>query len=136
MTDKKHNGSLATIRAELIADIESASDEALLQELSEDGETAKSIAERTRLCAREAAAAVLRDSLAQAKAAKRNKARGLAHARPALEQLKCLVREVLATRPDAAVAFRDGKSLSDTDWQTLYDDMVELGLVSRDADEH
>ncbi len=135
MSDKKQNTNLASLHAELIADIESLSDEDLLREAKESGEDVQKIADATRSCAREAAAAVLRTGLSRAASAPETRRLTLPRIRPALEQLKSIVTDALRGQPDAALAFRDGKSWSDTDWQTLYDDLVLLGVITPNADE-
>lgn len=135
MSDKKQSTILASLHAELIADIESDSDEGLLREAKESGEDVQKVADAMRSCAREAAAAVLRVALSKAKAAPETRRITLPRIRPALEQLKSIVTDALRRQPDAALAFRDGKSLSDTDWQTLYDDLVLLGVITPSADE-
>ena len=49
--------------------------------------------------------------------------------RPDMETLKSLIRGVFATRRELGLAFRDGKKQSDEDWQSLYDDLVDMGAI-------
>jgi hypothetical protein len=136
MSDKNRSPNLSTLRAELIADIEALSDEELIREAREAGEDIEKVAAEVRSSAREAAASVLRAGLASAKseAAARRPAR--APIRPRLEDLKRLVRNALTQQPGAALAFREGKAVSDNDWQTLFDDLVALGAIRSDPHEN
>ncbi|MDP3223804.1 MAG: hypothetical protein Q8M96_11785, partial [Rubrivivax sp.] len=52
--------------------------------------------------------------------------------RPPLERIKEAIREVFAREPDLRVAFRDGKQQSQSDWESLYDDLVGLGALKPD----
>ena len=134
MSNKSQFSELATLKAEMIADIEALSDADLLREAQDSGEDAEKLANEVRAGAREAVATVLRAGLAQAKAASVTPRDAPSGIRPALEQLKTIVKDALKQQPDAALAFRDGKMLSDNDWQTLYDDLVLLGAIKPDAD--
>lgn len=53
-----------------------------------------------------------------------------------LEQLKELARALFERRTDLparlTLAFRNGESMSQQDWATLIDDLVELGFLSDD----
>jgi len=135
VSDKNRSPDLSTLRAELIADIEALSDEDLLREAREAGEDILKIAGEVRSSARESAASVLRAGLASAKSAAAARRAGRAPVRPKLEELKRLVRNALTHQPGAALAFREGKAVSDNDWQTLYDDLVSLGAIKSGSHE-
>jgi hypothetical protein len=47
-----------------------------------------------------------------------------------------LVQRAFEAQPDLAMAFRDGKRQSDADWHTLYEDLIELGAIEPDGDDH
>ena len=49
-----------------------------------------------------------------------------------LERIKEAIREVFAREPELRVAIRDGRQQSQSDWESLYDDLVRLGALKPD----
>lgn len=51
--------------------------------------------------------------------------------RPSIEEIKKLVQSLIqnGTANGLALAFRKGEKLSDSDWEGLWDDMTEMGLI-------
>ncbi len=125
---------MASVRALALNDLQATTDSELREELMADGQDIKVVAARVRARIDEAASAVLR---AQAEKARAIKARSTTlrptpTIRPVIDRLKEMVQSALLGRPDLAVAFRDGKKQSDSDWETLYDDLVALGVIKID----
>lgn len=57
------------------------------------------------------------------------------HARPSIDTIKRLLSDLFVAKPALAIAFRQGKSQSETDWISLWDDLVEIGEIPRNDDE-
>jgi hypothetical protein len=130
MTKRKHADELAALRRLALEDVLQASETDLREQAQEDGVDFNELAERIRSCMREAAASVLREQLVKNKAPApilRSAAK-----RPPLERIKEAIREVFAREPELRVAFRDGRQQSQSDWESLYDDLVGLGALKSD----
>jgi hypothetical protein len=112
-----------------LCDLQATSDSELLKELMAEGEDLRAIAARVRTKLDEAASTVLRKQAAKT----RSITLPTSLIRPAIDRLKSLVQEALQSRTDLAVAFRDGKKQSDSDWESLYDDLVALGVIKDDS---
>jgi hypothetical protein len=118
-------------------DIAELSDEQVLQEAKEDGIDTARIAAEFRSSALSMIAQVKRQRLLHARTAleKSQQSRApTARARPTLAAIKTRIQEVLAIKPSLAIAFRDGKEMSDDDWLSLWDDFVETGAVKEGDD--
>lgn len=46
--------------------------------------------------------------------------------------IKDRLHRLFAQNPNLAVAFRQGKKQSDSDWESLWDDLVEIGEIKED----
>lgn len=126
MTKLKHVNELAALRRLALEDVLQASEADLREQAQEEGLDFNELAEKIRSCMRESAASVLREQLVKNRAASTQRP---AAKRPPLERIKEAIREVFAREPDLRVAFRDGKQQSQSDWESLYDDLVGLGAL-------
>ena len=113
-------------------DVDALSDDEILNEAKEDGASVDMFARDFKASALSMVAQTRRKLLEEARA---NLARSHASqsrapkARPTIEIIKLRIQEALSTRPQLAVAFRDGRKQSDEDWASLWDDLVELGAI-------
>lgn len=114
------------------------SDADLRAEAIADGTDIKACADRVRLFLRKSASAALRSRMVEAKARQRVKAstEPAGFLRPTVDHIKELIRELTQRDPRVGFAFRDGKSQTDEDWQTAYDDLVSMGLIKAEGDGH
>jgi len=134
---KKPNRSeeMSFLRAMALSDLQATSDSELHKELMADGEDLSVIAARVRAKLDQAASAVLRLQAAKTRltTVRTPIPVSTSFIRPAIDRLKSLVQEALQGRTDLAVAFRDGRRQSDSDWESLYDDLVTLGVIKDDS---
>lgn len=133
MTKPTKAGELAALRRLALADVERAGEAELREEARDDGADFTELAERIRCSMREAAAGVLREQLARERtlAAEVQGRQPKPSTRPSLEDIKRAVSELFTREPKLRLAFRDGKQQSD--WESLYDDLVALGALKPDA---
>lgn len=128
----------ATRIAEALSDeVDALTDEQVMQEAKEDGMDTAKLANDFRSGAMQLIAQAKRQRLALARerlAASQQSRVAQPRSRPSLESIKQRIQAVLAVKPTLAVAFRDGKTLSDGDWLSLWDDFVEMGAI-KDNDE-
>lgn len=119
-----------------LEDLMAQSDAQLRQEAAEDGESVDALATALRTVLREAAAHVLRRRLTDAKQRMASSAtRPMKPAAyPALETLKRRIQSAFESQPELGLAFREGKKQSESDWQSLYDDLIQLGAIAPDED--
>ncbi len=138
MSHSKSRKEITALRDAALEDLMAATDAELRQEAVEDGEDIGLVAEQSRSVMREAAASALRQRLMQAK--ERMQARVTARSRPVnrppLERIKELIQGQFNTNQSLALAFRERKKLTDGDWQSIYDDLVKLGVLRSDEDEY
>jgi hypothetical protein len=130
MTKLKHVNELAALRRLALEDVLQASEADLREQAQEEGLDFNELAEKIRSCMRESAASVLREQLVKNRAPASTQRP--AAKRPPLERIKEAIREVFAREPGLRVAFRDGKQQSQSDWESLYDDLVGLGALKPD----
>jgi hypothetical protein len=126
MNIPKITAELAVLRDAALEDLAATSDAELHREALDDGEDIAAIAHHLKSSMCEAASAVLRQRMVQAQERMRTASadRPLRVVRPTLEHIKQLVQEAFQRDRSLGLAFRDGKRQSDSDWQTLYDDLV------------
>ena len=120
-----------------LEDLLQASDQDILKEAAEDGRDLKGVAAELR--------ERIAMQMAQARRARLVKARqqldalvrtpSASPSRPPIQQLKQLVIEALRAIPAAGVAFREGQRQTQADWESMYDDLVELGAIQPRDDE-
>ena len=135
MKQPNRSEEMTSLRAMALSDLQATSDSELLKELIAEGEDLSAIAARVRAKLDEAASAVLRQQAARTRSVTLRISIPVPTSliRPAIDRLKSLVQEALQGRTDLAVAFRDGKKQSDSDWESLYDDLVALGVIKDDS---
>lgn len=130
----------ATRIAEALSDeVDALTDEQIMQEAKEDGIDTAKLANDFRSNAMQLIAQAKRQKLALARQRLADSQRGHVaqpRSRPGLELIKQQIQAVLAVKPNLAVAFRDGKKLSDDDWLSLWDDFIEMGAIKDEDDPH
>jgi hypothetical protein len=129
--DERHD--LMRLRYLAALDALALTDDELKQEDAGDGVDTAAEGARWRTAMRQTAAQVVRERQ-PARSAEYKPLSARQRARPTVDVIKARIRELVGTRPELAVAFRDGRSQSDSDWQTLYDDLVDMGALP--PDEH
>jgi hypothetical protein len=130
MIKRKHANELAALRRLALEDVLQASEADLREQAEEEGLDFNELAEKIRSSMREAAAGVLREQLVKDRTPASTQ--WPASKRPSLERIKEAIREVFAREPKLRVAFRDGRQQSQSDWESLYDDLVRLGALKPD----
>lgn len=136
MTSIQSKSEIQRLRDAALANLEATSDEQLLLELKEDGVNPEQQASETKAAMQASVAAALRTKLAVARsaalasAAKRDRPKG----RPSLERLKEMVLGALRSNPNVGLAFRDGTRQTDADFISLYDDLIETGVIEKGDD--
>ena len=137
MNDFKILKELAAVRDAALDDLAATTDADLRKEALEDGTDIKALADSLRASMRESAAAALRSRMSNSKIQSREITSVLQPSlfRPAVERIKELIRELTQRDPRIGFAFRDGKSQTDEDWQTAYDDLVSMGLINPENDD-
>jgi hypothetical protein len=136
-TSKTLSLKLDRVAEALADDVDGLSDEQVLQEAKEDGIDPSKVAGEFRSSALSMIAQAKRHRLLQARSALEKSQRSSASAvrtRPTLAAIKARIQEALAIKPSLAIAFRDGKEMSDDDWLSLWDDLVETGAVKEGDD--
>lgn len=135
MTDKKVGvGRRMAAIAELAKeDLLLTSDEAILAEAVEDGVDPASKAAELRVSALAKIRLAKRERLARARESygRAGTVANASKSRPSIEEIKRLVQRVIqnGAANGLAVAFRKGEKLSNSDWEGLWDDMTEMGLI-------
>lgn len=124
--DERHD--LMRLRCLAAQDAFALSGDELRQEDAEDGVDTAAEAERWRTTLRQTAARFARE-FQPARSSDYAPLSARQQKRPALDAIKALIRDVVAARPELAVAFREGKRQSDSDWESLYDDLVDMGAL-------
>lgn len=126
-------GQWAAIEAFIVEDIFGASDEDILAEAIEDGIDPAAKAAELRAKALSTLREAKRGRLAMEREAyeKDKSSPPPSKARPPIEEIKSLVQRLISSgAPNGlSLAFRKGQKLSDSDWEGLWDDMIEKGLI-------
>lgn len=131
----KHKDIIA-LRDAALEDLLSASDNDLRLEAQEAGIDLDKLAKEMKLAMREAASKALRQRMQEAKTRVLPVSQFIKIAqRPNLEKIKEVIQSLFIQDPSIGLAFRDGKRQSDSDWQTLYDDLLALGAIKGTDDE-
>lgn len=118
-----------------LEDLTATSDRDLRAELVADGLNPDVFAVSIRTSLQEAVAAELRERLVQSRQCLvRERAASRASNFPAIAQLKAMVQRAFEAEPSLGLAFREGKRQSDADWQSLYEDLIELGAIVPDGE--
>lgn len=126
---------MAAIAEAVMDDIMSATDEQILTEAAEEGAEPASVAERMRLTALAKLRQMKRSRLEKARTAYQQESkRPPAKARPSLDEMRRRAMELIrgGAGGDLSLAFRKGQELTDSDLESLWDDLQELGLLGDD----
>lgn len=120
--------TLDAIRRMALEDLDATTDEELRAEAAADGRNLEAVA---RSVATELDAIV---SAAMRRRTSETKTRTVAAVRPfvprpALDRMKALIEQAFRTDPRLATAFREGTRQTESDLQSLYDDLVRLGKI-------
>jgi hypothetical protein len=131
--DKNVAGKRMTALADALTDdVMNAPDEQILAESAEDGVDPAAAAARMRSAALEKIRVAKRARLAKARETYAQAAKRPASApRPPLEEMRRRAMELIrgGASGSLALSFRNGKELTDTDLEGLWDDLQELGLI-------
>lgn len=133
---KEANGiaaaQMVAIERLIAEDLLATSEEDILKEAIEDGVDPSAKASELRA----AALAKINQAKREKLAAARREYDAAKHAappklRPALDEIKRQIQALIqqGTPSGLSLAFRKGQAMSDTDWESLWDDMVESGLI-------
>ncbi|MES2040089.1 MAG: hypothetical protein V4495_19915 [Pseudomonadota bacterium] len=122
----------------LLEDLNEISDTDLSKDMFEDGLDTAEIANSMRTSALNIIVQERRKKLELARAAIQSQTHidNSVIIRPSIESIKQILSDLFAAKPSLAIAFRQGKSQSDTDWISLWDDLVDIGEISRGDNEN
>lgn len=123
---------LRVLSAEMAADVLALSDEELEKELRGQGEDPAKVAAQMRDQALQQVSAFRRKRLQAAREAMGAQTDRARVTRPTSEVARQRIRALFAARPELSMAFRKGQNQSDADWVSLWDDLVELGIIHDD----
>ncbi|WP_275271783.1 hypothetical protein [Limnobacter sp. P1] len=138
MKSSKERRELAALRIAAIDDLLAMTDEELRLEALADGVDLEAAASEVGAGMQKAAAAALRHRLALAKGRVQSKASpemALTMGLP-IERIKQIVQSVFQSDASLGLAFREGKKQTDEDWRSLYDDLVAMGAIKSNLNEH
>ncbi len=136
MSTSKISAEIASLRAAALDDLMATTDAELHQEALEDGEDLDAIATQVKFAMREAAAGVLRQRMVQSKTRIRppTAARPVPAIRLSPDRIKQIIQDLFQRDRSLGLAFRDGKQQTESDWQSLYDDLVAMGAIKPNDD--
>lgn len=123
---------MAAIAEAVMDDIMEATDEQILAEAAEEGIEPASVAEQMRSTTLARLRKIKRSRLEKARTAYQQEAkRQPIKVRPSLDEMRRRVMELIrgGAGKDLSLAFRKGKELTDSDLESLWDDLHELGLL-------
>jgi len=135
MKGRSAKQELSALQEGALEELFAIPDEALLQEVSEDGFDPPTLANSLRTSVVELLVKTRRQRLDQARLRLKNEQtidKVQMHHRPPVERMKQLIQELFAHDTSLGLAYRDGQQQSEADWQSLWDDLVELGVVRED----
>lgn len=137
MNQPKASAKLALLQDAALDALLQMSDGELIREAVEDGEDPKALAASLRESVAQKLTAMRRQRLLDAQ--RKLRSAGVKPAvvsRPPMERIKELVLSAFQADPTLRLAYRDGKKLSETDWQSLYDDLVAVGSIKPGDSDH
>lgn len=122
------------IEKNLAEDMDRLSDIDVLQDATDEGLNPRDIALSMRATALSLVAEAKRKRLLQTreKMQESDKSSRSGLPRPNIETIKDKLQELFSRRPELAVAFRQGTKQSDSDWQSLWDDLIEIGEIKKE----
>jgi hypothetical protein len=128
---------LSALQESALEELFALPDDALLQEVLEDGMDPNVQADALRASVMETLAKARRERLDQARARLQNiqaTRKPAARAHPSIERMKQLIQDLFARDASLGLAYRDGKQQSEADWRSLWDDLVDMGAIREDDD--
>jgi hypothetical protein len=114
---------------QMSADVLALTDEELEEELLDQGEDPAKIAAQLRDQALEQLSAFKRKRLQAVRDAMAARTDYGKVTRPTAQVARQRIRALFAEKPELSMAFRKGRKQSDTDWMSIWDDLVELGVL-------
>jgi len=138
MSRDKASELFARMQDAALEDLLRTSDQDILKEAAEDGRDLKGVAAalRERIAAQMAQARRERLIRARKQLDAPKDSHSVPRPRPPFQQLKRLVIDTLRATPAAGVAFREGQRQTEADWESMYDDLVDLGAIQPRDDGH
>ncbi|WP_034303517.1 hypothetical protein [Herbaspirillum sp. RV1423] len=140
MTHPKHSADFIALREAALEDLLRLSDAELAEELGRDGENLQEISRLVGESLRETAAQAIRQQQSQRPKSIAKESISKNH-RPPLVEIKKIILHLFETAQQLGaeerslgLAFREGKKQTDSDWETLYDDLVRLNAIRPDDD--
>lgn len=136
MSLPKSHQEIMALRELALEDLMAVSDEQLRREAIEEGDDVSALTTELRSALRRTIGQTLRQRLVEAKQRLDLRAGAIKHATyPAFETLKQRIENVFKSTPELGLAFREGRKQSEADWQTLYDDLIDLGALDREEED-
>jgi hypothetical protein len=131
MSGTNRRKELLTLKRIALEDLVNTPDSELLREAAEEGLDITDIAKTMRAAMQESAATELRQRLilAREKIQRSHFTQKGEFSRPSIGSIKTIVKELFQKNPKLGLAFRDGRTQTDEDWISLYDDLVKMGEV-------
>jgi hypothetical protein len=127
---------MKAIEIAMAEDANALSDEQIVAEMKEDGIDPNAKAQELRASALSIVRAAKRRKLEAARARLEGVEQGFKTPakRPSIAEIKRRFQEILrgGSANGLAIAFREGQQQSDADWESLWDDLVDLGLANPD----
>jgi len=133
MSPRSDRYNLKRLRDQAVQDALEISAAEMAEEDAEDGVDGSKAAEALRASMREVAARFQRNA-APKRSPNYIPVSERTRAKPAIDRLKAVVQAVFSREPELGLAFRDGKKQTDGDWESLYDDLVDMGAIDPDRD--
>jgi len=132
MTQARAERELAALRNAALEELLQISDAELLEDAAVEGLNVSEIAQGIRSCMRSASAGFMRQHLLSAKLVVEKRTPRVALPQLPIARLKELVQRAFQSDPQLGLAFRSGKTQTDEDWVSLYEDLVALGAIRPD----
>lgn len=126
---------MAAIAEAVTDDVMAATDEQILAEAVDEGVEPASVAEQMRSTTLAKLRKIKRSRLEKARTVYQQESKGPpAKVRPSLDEMRNRVMELIrgGAGGDLSLAFRNGKELTNSDLEGLWDDLQELGLLDDD----
>lgn len=116
-----------------LRDLDALSDDELRAELEADGVDTDALAHSIAYSLDEVVAAFLREQVADARSTGQSAVlRPERRRRPPIERIKQLIQDAMRRDPQLATAFREGTRQTESDLESLYDDLVLMGKIRSD----
>ncbi|OHC73126.1 MAG: hypothetical protein A3H93_07395 [Rhodocyclales bacterium RIFCSPLOWO2_02_FULL_63_24] len=126
---------MAAIAEAVTDDVMAATDEQILAEAVDEGVEPASVAEQMRSTTLARLRKIKRSRLEKARTIYQQEPKGPpAKVRPSLDEMRNRVMDLIrgGAGGDLSLAFRNGKELTNSDLEGLWDDLQELGLLDDD----